>query len=86
MSGTKSENDPAAFELFPGDGALSWHSWSTWAALAVARPGLALTEKQRLFLGGTPSVRGLHQMADRLSKLAWAIKTQRPADTCEPDG
>ena len=35
----------------------------------MARPGLALTAEQRLFLADTPSARDPHQMADRVERL-----------------
>ena len=81
MPGTRSENDPAWFELLPGDAALVVSLLDHLAALAVARPGLALTDEQRLFLADSPSARDPHQMANRLSQLASAIKAQLPADT-----
>ena len=80
-----SENDPASFELRPSDAALVVALLDHLAALAVARPGLALTDEQRLFLTDSPRARDPHQMADRLSTVASAIKTQLPADTPEPD-
>ena len=80
-----SENDPAWFKLRPADAALVVAVLEHLAALAVARPGLALTDEQRLFLADTPRARDRHQMADRLSELASAIKGQLPADTPDPD-
>ena len=80
-----SENDPARFELLPSDAALVVSVLEHLSALAMARPGLALTDEQRLFLADTPSARDPHQMADRLSQLASAIKAQLPADTPDPN-
>ena len=55
------------------------------AALALARPGLALTDEQRLFLADTPSVRDPHQMANRLSDLASLMKAQPPCGHPDSD-
>lgn len=73
------------FELLLDDAALVVALLDHLAALAVARPGLALTDEQRLFLADTPSVRDPHHMADRLSDLASVIKAQLPADARNPD-
>ena len=79
------ENDPIPFELLAGDAVLVVALLDHLAALAMARPGLALTDEQRLFLTDSPSARDPHQMADRLSDLASAIKAQLPADAPNPD-
>jgi hypothetical protein len=77
------ENDPAAYELTAGDAAFVVAVLDHLAALAVARPGLALTDEQRLFLSDNSIAGDRHQMADRLSKVAAAIKEQLPADAPE---
>lgn len=65
MRSTMSEDDRSLFALLPGDAALVAALLDHLAALAVARPGLALTDEQRLFLADTPSVRDPHEMAER---------------------
>lgn len=85
LRGTMPEKEPIRIELPSGDAALVVALLDHLAALSVARPGLALTDEQRLFLADTPSARDPHEMAERLSKVASAIKTQLPADTPEPN-
>ncbi|MBO0685111.1 MAG: hypothetical protein J2P45_18320 [Candidatus Dormibacteraeota bacterium] len=78
-------NEPIRVELLSGDAALVVALLDHLAALSVARPGLALTDEQRLFLADIPSVGDPQQMAERLSRVASAIKSQLPADTPEPN-
>lgn len=79
------EEHPVWFQLLSDDAALVVALLDHLAALAVARPGLALTDEQRLFLADTPSARDPHEMADSMSDLASAIKAQLRANTPEPD-
>jgi hypothetical protein len=80
---SESENDPARYELTAGDAGFVVAVLDHLAALAVARPGLGLTDEQRLFLSDNSIARDPHQMADRLSKVATAIKEQLPSDAPE---
>lgn len=77
------DNDLAPYKLTTGDAAFAIAVLDHLAALMVARPGLALTDEQRLFLTDNSIARDPHQMADRLSKVAAAIKEQLPSDATD---
>jgi hypothetical protein len=76
-------NDLATYELTAADAAFVVAVLDHLAALAVARPGLGLTDEQRLFLSDNSIARDPHQMADRLSKVAATLKEQLPSDAPE---
>ena len=84
MSGTTCENDPAWFELLPGDAALVVALLDHLAALAV-RSRAWLSPMSGAFPCRHAERPEPHQMADRLSKLASVINAQLPADAPNPD-
>ena len=97
---TVGENDPARIELHPAT--LLWvvALLDHLAALAVARPGLALTDEQRLFRADTPSARdpardggtveqggiGDQGAAVRRHARAQLLTTRYPLDSPRPWG